>query len=749
MSFLHIAFLGGIAAVTVPIMLHLIMRQQPKHFEFPALRFIQQRKEANRRRLKFRHLLLLLLRCAAIVLLAVALARPSIQASGILGDQEAPVAAALVFDTSPRMEYRLNNNTRLKEAQKIGLWLLAQLPPDSEAAVLDGQSQGSVFAAEMGAARQRVDRLTVTPAGVPLTTEIEDAFRLLSESDKQRKEVYVFSDLSRGAWPATLGEGWRKRMQDLRDVGIYVVDVGALEPRNFSLGELRLSSQILAKNSPLRVQVEITRSGYGEQAGEEERTVELYLLNADRQPVKRSQEVARFGPGDAQTIEFRVAGLDTGVHQGFVKIVGEDNLACDDIRYFTVTTRAAWRVLIAAPERPADYALFLHEAVAPYSLRIKGEAAFDCDVVPLAELATRKLEDYAAVCVLDPTPPVDAIWQKLAAYASGGGGVAIFLGRNAHPLGAFNTAAAQDVLPGKLVRQWRSGEREIALAPGSLQHPLLAKFRSLESAIPWDAFPIFRHWELGPLAEGAGVVIPYSNTLPALIERPVGRGRVLTMTTPISDSANRSDTWNILPTGDEPWPFVMLANETLRYLVGSADARLNYLTGDTVVIPLGNHREPIISLTTPQGIQVRQAVDAEQNALVFAATDTAGNYHGGAGGEDGGIELGFSVNLPREVSQLDRLSDAELKQLFEPAPFRVARNEREIDRSMSAARVGVELYPYAMLLLALVLAAEQVLANRFYRTEKNAPKSVDAKSIAQAMVDSSAPAVAETEVTAP
>ena len=87
MTFLNLTLLGGAALIAVPIVLHLIMRQQPKHLEFPALRFIQQRQLANRRSLRLRHLLLLILRCAAICLLALALARPSIQASGSLGSR--------------------------------------------------------------------------------------------------------------------------------------------------------------------------------------------------------------------------------------------------------------------------------------------------------------------------------------------------------------------------------------------------------------------------------------------------------------------------------------------------------------------------------------------------------------------------------------------------------------------------------------------------------------------------------------
>src|SRR5271170_4508746 len=133
--FVNIAFLAGIGAIAVPIVLHLIMRQRPKLLEFPALRFIQKRHDLNQRRLQLRHLLLLLLRAGAIAILAFALARPSIKFSSRLGSQEAPVAAALIFDAAPHMQYRRDKKTRLEAAQEIGAWLLTQLPPESQIAV--------------------------------------------------------------------------------------------------------------------------------------------------------------------------------------------------------------------------------------------------------------------------------------------------------------------------------------------------------------------------------------------------------------------------------------------------------------------------------------------------------------------------------------------------------------------------------------------------------------------------------------
>ena len=81
MIFVNFSLIFGSLLVGVPIVLHLIMRRKPKLLEFPALRFIQTRHDTNQRRLRLRHLLLLLLRMAIIALLAFALARPSMQFS--------------------------------------------------------------------------------------------------------------------------------------------------------------------------------------------------------------------------------------------------------------------------------------------------------------------------------------------------------------------------------------------------------------------------------------------------------------------------------------------------------------------------------------------------------------------------------------------------------------------------------------------------------------------------------------------
>jgi hypothetical protein len=381
--------------------------------------------------------------------------------------------------------------------------------------------------------------------------------------------------------------------------------------------------------------------------------------------------------------------------------------------------KPAWHVLVAAPKSSHTNALYFTEALAPAGFRKRGQARFDCDLCDLGELAKRQLSDYAAVCLLDPTPLEPFLWTKLVNFAAEGHGVAIFLGRNALPIDSFNEPQAQELLPGKLLRQARRPDYDLHLAPRDYQHPILAAVlaavRGEAGAIPWKDSPVLRYWELDQAPVGANAVLPYSDGRPAILERPVGQGHALTMTTPVSDRPNRNP-WNLLPVGmGDAWPFMILANQMMVYLTGSSDQQLNYFAGQTAVLRLdaANQRRGYM-LIAPDGLSSPYAADLNRRELPIVTTDRVGNYRLQAGGS-GGVDLGFSVNYAPAQTQLERLTDQELAGTFGPVKFRLARTRDQIDRNISMSRVGRELFPSLILIVALVLGLEMLVANRFYK----------------------------------
>ena len=81
MSLINASLLFGMGLAALPVILHMIMRSKPKRIEFPALRLLKSRKVSNSRRMQLRHVLLLILRTLLIVILVLAIARPSLPAA--------------------------------------------------------------------------------------------------------------------------------------------------------------------------------------------------------------------------------------------------------------------------------------------------------------------------------------------------------------------------------------------------------------------------------------------------------------------------------------------------------------------------------------------------------------------------------------------------------------------------------------------------------------------------------------------
>ena len=715
MGFVTPALLAGAALIAVPIVLHLIMRREAQRIKFPALRFVQQRKNLNQHRLRLRHLLLLALRCAIIAFLAFALARPTLRGSGAAGKEGAPMAAALVFDNSLRMQYEQDDKTRLAKAKELAGWLVNQLPAESPVTVVDraGRQRGQDLDGD--AAELRIERMEPAAAVRPMSDAIGDAVRWLETKKDNRGEIYVFTDMAAEAWPEETIAKFAKSLDELPGANVYLIDVGAAEPTDLGLGRLKLSTERIAPGGLLQLTTDLNVTGAKDKA--KETTVELFVGDGNGKPEKRGQQVVPLTARGPTPIEFSLSGLKLGTHQGFVRIVGRDGLVSDDVRYFTVDVRPPSKVLLLAEK--ANDALFVREALSPSSATGLVPSNFECTIGTFDKLKDVQLSDFAAVCLLDPPPLANDQWQPLANFVESGGGVGIFLGRHARRE-EFNGTQAQKLLPVKL--RWQSRETTY-LRPVAVEHPALRELGELAGTAPWSEFPVFKYWELEAGAEPAQVVATFANGKPALVERQIGAGSVIVMTTSVSDSAS-DDPWNLLPTGPEPWPFLALANGVVQHLAGAGRTQLNFLAGQTIVLPL-NAEEQVSSyvLQLPDGSAVRQSLTTGQRNLSFATAEALGNYRVRAGGQQERLDRGFSVNAPAEMSRLDRVPAADLVKALGSERARVATNRDEIAMRVGLGRIGRELFPILILVVALAMAAEQLLANRFYSGAAGAEKT--------------------------
>src|SRR5947208_8744525 len=250
MTFIHPLLLGGLLLVGIPVLLHLIMRQQPKHVLFPALRFLKLRQRTNQRKLRLRHLLLLALRMLLIALMCLALARPRLfndRLRNFLGSDQA-VAVVLVLDTSASMEYTVAGQTCLEAARARALELLDELSANSRVAVIDTADPLPEWAASLAAARDRLVALEIRPANHPVTDGLSAALQLFEPSAVNPLEeqplprfVYVFSDRTPAAWDAARASELKARLGRLTPLPKCVfVDVGVEAPVDLAVAEVEM-----------------------------------------------------------------------------------------------------------------------------------------------------------------------------------------------------------------------------------------------------------------------------------------------------------------------------------------------------------------------------------------------------------------------------------------------------------------------------------------------------------------------------
>ena len=742
MTFLTFPFLiGGCLATAVPVLLHLLLRGKPKQIEFPALMLLKKRFNVNKRSYRLKHLVLLALRILVFALLGLALARPSIKFADwfpnlafptgdtenlgfvsslatSLGSQDAPIAAAIVVDSSLRMDYVAVNRTRLEVAKEFGRWILANLPKNSQVAVLSSLREAEVFQIDMLAAEEKLNRLTIPSLGRPVAEAVFDALALLNSSEFEQRELYVLTDLSEPGWPDETVVSLRNRIEgllpaDKKEFGLFIVDVGVDNPTDSAMLSVMLSNQIVAAETSVQITAELSHIG-----NEASKTVELVL--SDPKSAEKGAEMIRgsktfdFPDGESRRqAVFTLPGFEPGTHQGTVRFTTPDALAIDDRLAFTIEVRPAEKLLLFAPPPVDSATLYLRVALET--------VPFEIDVLPLADLTTlasNTMNAYRATFLLDPTPLEPATWKKLADYAASGHGVGVFLGANAESqVEAFNDPAATEILGGKLLRQARCVDGDLWIAPEELHSAVFAPFRRIgpKESFPWDALPIFRYWEMSELSPRAQVIAPFSDRRSAILAQSVGQGFALTVTTPVSESPNVASPWNELTRGEAQWMFLLYAEGMANYLLGEGERVFNFKAGEHVVIrPKQETLPPTCLMATPSGESIRLTPDTQKREINAATATEPGNYRIRSGGAKEALDTGFSVNLSGDEMNLRRIGPPRLDQAFGEGNYRLAKTPAEIERNIVRRRVGQELYAAVLLLLLTIFAAEYVWSNRFF-----------------------------------
>ena len=743
-------FLAGLAATIIPIVIHLFSKGKPKKIVFPALRFAQATYATTKRRVTLKRLVQLAIRIALVLTLGLALARPIMTPrvrDGVARDAgDAALAAVIVLDSSPRMARVKENATLFESAVATARAIVEQLPKNAEIAILAGDATDDAFQTDRVAAKTRLDKLEIAYDGRAASESLRAAMALAERSGASAREIYVLSDATREAW----SERDMARVQRAYDSAeikptLYFVDLGDDAYRNATIKELTLSSETLAANSALRVDVELERVA----DAATELTLEILLFSYDALPEKtdlasladndknafrRETQTIAFDAGRARkSVVFHLANLPLGVTVGLARILGGDALELDNTRPFVVETTQDWKALVVAPEPIDERAIFLTQALAPEDERRLGRASFDLETIPygndeagaqtsLQNLELRQLQAYRAILLLDPKPLDEQTVAKLSKYVESGGGLGVFLGRNAQTgLAAFQTDAAIRLLGAKPVERV---QRATQFAPENYDAPILAPFRPFaRDEAPWNAAPVYQYWRLDEIADSASVAMRFQASgtaegAPALVENMLGLGLVATCATPISELPGDRP-WNELVTGDAPWLFLLLTDGIARRLASGSASILNYAPGEHVALRAAIKDFPgVANITTPKGEEIATPTDVERRQIRFPGANTPGVYRACTRPNSEGetIRAAFAVAPRSEEFELARYSEEDWRRLWQDAPYKTL-DLRAATVELDKARRNGRSEPYVALILALaaLVMLDTQISDRFYK----------------------------------
>ena len=202
MSFLAPIFLLLTAAAAVPLLVHLLRRRMDSRIEFPAARYLARAERENSRRLRLRNLLLMLLRVAAVLFIALAAARP---VGRLAGTGHAPTAVAIVIDNSL-------STSAIGEGRPV----IDQLK-DAAQAVIDGASpsdalwlitaDAQVTGGSAGAVAEALERVRPLAGAGVLDDALARAGALIGGSALGERRIGILTDAQATSWSEVVDPG--------------------------------------------------------------------------------------------------------------------------------------------------------------------------------------------------------------------------------------------------------------------------------------------------------------------------------------------------------------------------------------------------------------------------------------------------------------------------------------------------------------------------------------------------------------
>lgn len=672
MSFLAPAFLLGLVALAVPVIIHLIQRERKRVVEFPSLMFLRRIPYQSMRRRRIRHRALLLVRLAALALIVAAFARPFVGRPGL--DVAASAGAREVVVLLDR-SYSMGYGDRWDRARAAARRVVEGLEPDDRATLIVFSTGAEVVlrsATDRGLAIAAIEAARVGSGGTRYGPALKLAESVLAASKLPRREAVLISDFQKIGWDRSNAPRFPG------DATLTPVLVSDPTTANVAITGVNLERTLFSGRERVTATAAVTRRGAGA-AQDLDAALEI-----DGRPIATQR--VHLSPDGSASVAFAPFTLSARHTRGTVRI-GSDALPQDNAFHFVLSPGEPVPVLILERGGARDGTLYLRSALA-----IGNAPRFDATVKAVEQVAATDFDRPAVVVLHDAPLPSGAPGARLRRFVESGRGLFLVLGERS----AWSADA--DWLPGASGSPIDRGTgRGAVLSAIDFAHPVFEIFKTPRAG-DFSAARFFRYRAF-TLAGAAAVVARFDDGAAALVERPAGQGRVMVWTSTLDAF------WNDLALKPVFLPFV---HRVMTHLARYREPDPWLTVGQVLDIPADRFDRVAV---TPGARQI--PLPAQQPA-VFELTEQ-GFYDIRGQGAGDSRPLTVAANLDALESDLSSIDPQEIVAAVSggPRPEGTGAPAEQLTPQERERRQAF--WWYLLLAGVLLLATETLLANRLSR----------------------------------
>lgn len=681
----------GVVALGVPLLIHLLTRRTPKTMTFPTLRFLLAARAHQSRLYHVRHILLLLVRTALLLLILLAFLRPTLmQGSGRTQDPKAGRTTIILMDVSASMEYRYAGVSPLTQARAAAMTLLDHYgKADQFNLILMGATPDSSFdepSDNLFLLRRDIRDAAVRQECPNIGAAIAEAVSQLKAAAGS-KHICFISDFQRTNWSSV---DFSKIEPDIEMV---FLPVGPERAENCAVTDVAIRPGSPTVSEDIEIVCKV--ANYSDRP----HRLPVEMRFQDNESFKQELEL---DPQSTISTSFHLRIHQSGQYEGRVSIP-DDGLEIDNQRHFILSLAEKIGVLVVTDDdrtHEQSGARFLVNAINPFSET--RQAAAVATVIPSSQLNAAALSAAQVVVLSDIHELSRSSGQALLDYLKSGGSAVYF---HVSPAGSQNLdhlAAWSEgnlTLPFKLTGQIDLSQRggHASLAQGNFDNDILRKFRETPEL---GEIRFQRFFSTERIKQKGQVLLQYDDGNIAMAQTVVGGGTLLLCN--FSCSLSHSDL-------ARHTLFVPLVHEIVKGLRPSTGRRNTFLVGEpcyTTIPPVAD-ADPLV-FKNPAGQPIEGNLDKGQGgtAVFFPKTTACGFYRVYASGKVAGS---VAVNVDPLESNLEKLDASQLKELARKgsgAAFLASADAAGIEALLE----GRPLWHYFLLAAIGVLCIEQLLA---------------------------------------